>query len=599
VRRASLRPVVVAAALAVGSFHAAAQPPAGGNRTGFDLLVTDAAGRPLTGLRAGDVTLSEDGVDRRIDELRPPAPDEPRLFAIFLDEYHVQDADTAGVREAIGAFLQHDLAPGDRAVVLKPLDSLVGIRLSDDHAALAAAAAAFEGRRGDFTARNAFERNFLARSPSVVEQTRLQVSWAAVAALADALGRAGDGRKTLIVVSEDLGTVRRLRGIRTAGPDGVSRLANRGRVAVYALDPSTDTPAASGTEAGPGSGGAAAESPLAALARGTAGRTARGALGATLGAAAADARNYYWVTFDSGAGHDGRFHRIAITVKRPHAIVRAREGFWAPSAIAERLAAEAAAPLAPLPVPEPYHASPLINPWFGFSRGPNGSTRVTFVWEPAAQMPRIAQAPRGRTAAVPTRIVLEALGPDGSPIFHGDVLPAAPDNEAAGTAAARAVFDAPPGRLRLQMSVQGLPGRPGGDTELDHDVRSISVRALDGAVTMGSTEVVRTFNAIDWRRAVVDPDAIPSASREFSRTERLLIRFPVYAEGRIDARAQLLGPDERPLRDLEVQPGPGGPGMFQIDLPLANFAQGPYTIAITARAPAGEARDSVPFRVTY
>ena len=78
-----------------------------------------------------------------------------------------------------------------------------------------------------------------------------------------------------------------------------------------------------------------------------------------------------------------------------------------------------------------------------------------------------------------------------------------------------------------------------------------------------------------------------------------MIRFPVYADGDVQAAARLLGPDGGLLRRLDVAPGPGGAGMFQVDLPLASLAQGSYAVELEASAPGGEAHDRVSFRVSY
>lgn len=563
------------------------QPAAGAasRPVGIDLLVTDARGQVITDLQPDEIDVREDGVPRQVAELRP-AGAEPRTFAVFLDEYHVDSEATTRVRAAMDAFLTRELAPRDRVVVLRPLDSIVSVVFSEDRTAARAAAEAFEGRRGDFRPRTPFEANFVARSPAVVERTRTQVSWSAVAALADALRRVEGRRKTLVVVSEGIGSASAGRDVRMAGPETVARLANRGRVAVYALDPSAPPagiPPEPQDEA----------SCLTRIAVETNGRVVRGDVPGGLRAAAADAGTYYWLTYDPSHEDDGRFHRVTISITRAESTVRVRPGYWARSAVSDRIRSEGYAP-PPSPLAETSHASPLITPWFGFSRGPAGTTRVTFVWEPSSQM--IGTWPRRRVvASAASRLDVEVVASGDVPIWKGDLAPATPGQVATASRPSQAIFDVPPGRLRLRMSVRGGPA----GEELDRDLRSLTVRAFDEAVTMGSVAVVRTFNGADWRRLVHDPGAAPSASREFRRTERLLLRFPVYAEGAVTAHARLLGPDGRFLRELVVDPGPGGDGQFQIDLPLASFAQGRYAVEIVSAARAGEARDLLPFTVTY
>ena len=156
------------------------------------------------------------------------------------------------------------------------------------------------------------------------------------------------------------------------------------------------------------------------------------------------------------------------------------------------------------------------------------------------------------------------------------------------------MFDVPPGRLRLRMSIEDAAARV-----IDSDVRDIAIRDLKAAVTLGSAEFLRTRNAREFRALAADPDAPPVASREFSRTERLIIRFPAYAPGaeRPMVSARLLSRSGKAMRDLQVQPvAPGDRN--QIDLPLASLAAGEYQLEITAKSPAGEARDLISFRVT-
>ena len=209
---------------------------------------------------------------------------------------------------------------------------------------------------------------------------------------------------------------------------------------------------------------------------------------------AGDSSAYYLITYRSANAEDGKFHAIQVRVKRPDVRVRARKGYWA-STPGERLRANLLAhardPLPAMPLEPARRISPLVRPWFGLARGTGGKTRVTFVWEP------VDRVPGDRATPSPSRIVLTALGSDNAALFEGQVLPAGPAGPAGVTtdsleeASARAVFDVPPGRLRLRMSIEDAA-----DRVIDSDVREIAIRDLRAPVALG-TPVLRARTARD------------------------------------------------------------------------------------------------------
>src|SRR5947209_14277527 len=138
---------------------------------------------------------------------------------------------------------------------------------------------------------------------------------------------------------------------------------------------------------------------------------------------------------------------------------------------------------------------------------------------------------------------LMALGADGSLVFRGRVPEAA--LASAGTPAtgsdassprqgqattrgpSRVVFDAPPGKVQLRISVEGASSQV-----LDSEVREIAVPDLTAAQpTLGTPAVLRARTLPEFNRLKADADAVPIAVREFNRTERLLIRIPAYGPG--------------------------------------------------------------------
>lgn len=554
-----------------------------GHLVQIDVSAVNARGQAVLDLKPGDFELREEGAAQAVDRVRL-VQGEPRLVAVFLDEYHVDAGGTARVRDAMARFVDQELAPYDLIVVMKPLDSILTIRLTADRADAHRAIDAFEGRKGSYEPRNTYERDYIAGTPPRIEAVRTQVALSAINALAVHLGSMGDRRKTLIVVTEEIGRPERRRGQEYLPTlETIIRSANRSNVSVYPLDPG-ETPRGTATDP--------RGDPFRVLAGETDGRTATADLVGALKRAVADATDYYLITYRSPQPDDGKFRGVDVRVTRPGVTLRARRGYFGASpdeALRVALLARMNEPRLAAPVEPAPHVSTLIRPWFGMSRGDGGKTRVTFVWEPATRVPgeRVRHTAR--------RLVLTALAADGSVVFEGPVAPTGPAAfDEPGTTPARAVFEVAPGRLRLRMAIQDVAAQ-----EIDRDVRELSIRDLRGPVVLGTPEVLRARTAREFRTLDVAA-AVPVVSREFSRTERLLIRFPAY--GLSDAvpavSAKLLGRTGHALRDLPVSRASTPGGENAIDLPLAGFVAGDYTIEVTAASGSADVKDRLGFRVT-
>jgi VWFA-related protein len=579
-RRIIATVVAAAAVVAVGSAQQSGSRP-NGYAVNIEVFATDARGRTIDTLTAADFELREDGVPQTLDSVRF-AHDAGRMFAIFLDEYHVSPANTDRVRAALTRFVDAELTARDAIVVLKPLDSLLTIKLTADRDAARAAIQSFAGRKGDFTPRNSYEQNFMAGTPARIGAARAQVAWSAVNALAVHLGALGEGRKTLIVVSEGVAAAERRRGQEFLPTrETAIRSANRSNVAIYTVDP--------GDSAAVGADADAVRS----LAAETDGESIAADLDAGLRKAAAHSSGYYFLHYTSSHVDDGRFHEVQVSAKKTGVRVHARKGFTAPSTddvLRTALLKQLNEPKPVVPIEPAPHVSPLIRPWFGLTRGAEGRSRVTFVWEPAARVPGDTSARRH-----PARVLMTALAPDGTVLFEGPVAATGPAVfDEPGGIPARATFDAPPGRLRLRLAIQDVTAQV-----LDLDVRDLIVREQKDGVGVGTPEVLRARNAREFRTLAADT-AVPVASREFSRTERLLVRFQAYgptgAEPQVSAR--LLTRMGQPMRDLPVAAGSSREAEHAIDLPLANLASGDYILEVEARGPAGDVKDRVGFRVT-
>jgi VWFA-related protein len=585
------------------------------SQTTLDVLVSDGRGRSVEGLSAGDFSVTEQGVPLRIERVRFVRSNEPtrpqasgpvaavnsdeslqvganaRLFGILLDEYHVAaGASAERVRERLIRFVKEDLRAGDWVAIVKPLDSLTAIQVTDDRDAIVKTIEGFDPRRGDYMPRTSFEREFIAGVPSNIEAARAQIVSSALNALTTRLGRFLPSRKTLIFVSEGFAP----RGVRR-GDESLPVLstavlnANRGHVAIYALNPSLEL------ERAPGDGTleVVAGDALRVLASETNGRAAMAAddVGEVLQSAVAEATGYYVLSVSTlSTPKDGRWHAVDVSVGRGELVVRARKGYWARSDAERRAPRDGGASfLASVSSQVPRRSSALIRPWFGVAPGDAGNVRVSFVWEPA---PRI---PGDRSAGpVPARIALSVTALDGSPVFEGVVLPAHVSAHPGDVARSRVSFDIPAGRLLVQMAIEDAASRI-----VDRDVRDLVVRGFQGPVLLGTPELLSARNVREQRAIAADPDAAPVVTRQFSRADRLWVRIPVFSAGQAPTiSARLVSGQGRVMGDLVVVPVPSRANAYQFDVPLASLAAGAYSIEITAKTDAGDARDTLPIRVT-
>jgi VWFA-related protein len=539
----------------------------------IDVIARDAQGRAVDTLKPADFELREDGTPQTLTGA--PLVRNPRVIGIYLDEYFVGASKTAAIKAELHRFVDEDLAAGDQVAILRPLDSLLTIKLTGDRAAMHRAIDAFDGRRGDYEPRTDFERSLVAGDRERADIQRTQSTWSTLNALTLHLANLGAGRSSLLLVSEQADPVLRRRGFEALpSSTSVTRTANRSNVSIYVLDPRDAGERAAGPDEGPNL--------LRVLADDTDGALIGGidAVRAGLRLMLADASSYYMLSYASARGRDGLFHSIDVSVKRAGVKLRARKGYWAPTPDEiqrARLLTSGGAALPPIKLEPPRHASSLVRPWFGIARGENGRIRMTFVWEPSGAVPG------DRRVKVAARLAVKAMGADGKLAFEGIV-----------GERASAVFDVSPGRVTFTSSVEDSASQT-----IDSDFRDVMVRDLKGAVVLGTPEVFRGRTARGMRELREDPSAVPTPSRVFSRAEQLLIRVPAYPAAEPPAlSATLVSPAGQQMRQLAVESPATPGGSAQVDLPLAGLPPGEYSIAISATSSAGNAKETVAFRVT-
>ncbi|PYR32103.1 MAG: hypothetical protein DMF92_03270 [Acidobacteria bacterium] len=647
-----------------------------------DVIVTDRNGNTVPDLRQSDFEVVEDSKPQTIESFKlvkldggavptadgPPRPirtdsdeeleaarDDVRLFAIFLDDYHVRRGASLSVRAPLSSFIETQLGPSDMLGLMYPLESLSSLRMTRNHDAVSRGVQQFLGRKFEYEPKNEFEQRYMFYPTEIVERIRNQVSMSAIKGLITHLGSLKEGRKSLILVSEGFSNMlppqmrdavagtpgygnpnygnpmaglndpNETRASFFASMDLQSDLqeiyatANRNNVSIYALDPRglTDSEFDIADNINAQMGREYLNSTmdtLRSLAENTDGRAIvnRNDLATGLKQVVRDTSAYYLLGYNSTqAPSDGKFHEIKVRVKRPGVQVRARKGYWALNA---EEVARATAPPRPARAPAVEAAlatvntppqSRVIRSWIGTTRGENGKTKVTFVWEPVPKAPGDRQA---ASREQPARVSLMAAGADGSPYFRGRVpdvalASAAPAAAAVASGAsagpprpARVSFEVKPGKMQLRVSVEGA-----GSEVLDSETREITIPDLTvPQTTLGTPELFRARTLREYQQLKGDATAVPIAVREFSRTDRLLIRVSAYGAGTSvpTLTARLLNRAGQPMLDLPVAVPASPSGEPQIELPLAGIAPGEYLVEIQATGEGGDAKELVGFRVT-
>lgn len=612
--RSSRIPLVLVMQLTAAALVSTQDPPAsrGGAQPTFrggvnvvrvDVNVTDSRGNTVTDLAKEEFEIVEDGRPQTIDffrqiridaavsdatrprqvltrdsEEREASRDDVRVFAIMLADYQVCAQRSRLVREALSSFI-NQLGSNDLVAVMNPLTSVRDLVFTYDHDSILQTIQRFEGRRGEYTPRNPIEQEHINQMGSP-EPIRAAVVRDGLRALAVRLGSMREGRKAIIFVSEGFPAgwsmdPRQLQEI--------TREANRYNTSIYPLDPrglvAGDTDVAATVRPGCGQVQPTrlrlTQDTLRELADETDGRAIvnRNALAEGLAQILRDSSLYYLLGYSSTASQaDGKFHPIRVRVKRPKLEVRARKGYWASTA--EDLS-RAATPTAVTPRPildalgaiaAPNQEGRLVRTWVGVGRGADGKGRVTVVWERLA-----AAAARGEVA---TRVSVTATRA-GESVFERS-----PDDLPDGTPRLVA-FDVLPGALELTMTVTDREGNT-----IDREKRAITV--LDyagGEVALGTLHFYRARTPREFQALAAGADATPLASRDFPRTDRLLIRFDAYSPDGLapPPTAAILSRAGRRMFEVLVTRAPTG-ASHQIDLALSPLPPGEYLLEVVAAA---------------
>ena len=533
-----------------------------------DVSVWGKADAAIADLTADDFVVQEDDVPQRIEtfqfvkldgqrpagdedslEIRSPehgeaeaAREDVRLFAVFLDEYHVDKEPNIALPlcEALIDFVNR-LGPSDLVTVMDQLTPLSSLRFTRDRQALLERMKKFEGRQGEYLRTRSVMEEAQLQSRNV-RYVRAEVSLSALEALVTHLGGLRDGRKSVLFVSQgppaffggrEQDLHQRIQNILNA--------ANRGNVTINVLDPR-----GLGTQ---GRGGS--RDTLFILADETGGRRVVNTndLVAGVRRVVTDASAYYLLGYaPSREFADGKFHKIEVKVKRPGARLLARKGYWAPKAAELTAAAEASARPAVPGVTEALgdlaisKGGESVDVWVGFSRG-ESATGVSVSWDPR----------RSGAGSEVLELEIEALDAQSAPVGELRRLHATRTSEPAGTNGDAATRDSPTSAARSGPLVSRFELPPGGMTlrftardgegdAVDRWTKKVIVPEFDSGVALASLRFLRALTALEYR-ALRSADApAPTSLRQFRRTDRVLVETECYAPdgAGVEVTAQLL-----------------------------------------------------------
>jgi len=592
----------------------------------------------------GGLMPGPDGPPREIrtdaDEELEAARDDVRLFGVFLDDYHVRDSTSMSVRQSLARFIETQLGPSDMIGLMYPLQPLSAVRFSRNHDAVGRAVQQFLGRKYDYRPRNTIEEQYAHYPTEMVERIRNQVSLTAIEGLIVRMGSLKEGRKALVLVSEGYSNMlppqlrdqnaqmpgfgnpaarNPMAGLNDPNEQRAAFFANddlqrdmqrlfaaaaRHNVAIYTLDPRGLATNEFGIDQNIASGVDRTylfqtQDTLRQIAEESDGRPIvnRNDLTIAMKQIVMDSSAYYLLGYRSPTGAaDGKFHQVRVRVKRPGVQVRTRRGYWAVTPEEARVALTPPKPGPPKAVETALAAiaapvrSRVVRTWIGTDRGANGKTAVTFVWEPVP--PRAGDPARAEDR--PARVMLTASTADGAPVFRGRIPEGGGTASPAPAGASRVTFEAPPGPLSLRLAVEST-----GAETLDSEVREIAIPDMTVSQTVfGTPQLFRARTVRDAQQVRTDPNAIPTAVREFSRTERLLVKITAHGPGgaRPALTARLLNRSGQPMNDVPLAPAANDVPLA--DIPLAGLVPGEYLLEVAASGPGGEAKELIGFRIT-
>lgn len=573
-------------------------------RAGTDLVRVDvtvtARNEPVADLTLEDFELTEDGIPQtvetikfiKVDGTRMTNLDEPleirskehalleaaredvRLFAIFLDDYHITKRPeiTLPLRDVLTRFI-NQLGPNDLVALMDPLTTLYDLKYTRNKTELLNRVRSFEGRYGEsYPVKSAIEEAQLSQRNWM--ELRSGVTLSALKALATQMGGLRDGRKSILFFSQGP-------GVRPGSPNDllmkeIDQAANRGNVSIHVIDPRPL-----------GSVGFGGDVVLRRLAEDTGGRAIVNTNNATeqLKEVMSDASAYYLIGYTpTRRTNDGRFHEIKVRVKRRGVDVSARRGYWSASEKELTAAADAAATPANVPLTTALSAlsesanTREVSVWSGFAKGEGDLTRAMFAWEANATA----------FATKPAKVEILPVDDAGKESMPAQVIGGAP-----GELPLIARFDFPAGRQRLRFTAMSASG-----DVLDRWVQSQTIPDFSKqALVLATPRILRGRNSLELRAIEANPNASPTAATRFGPTDRVLVEIETStaADTPPAVKVDLLNAKGDLLRTLDSPPLTNG--RLRMPLPVGSLANGTYVLRVEATAAGQTVQQWVAFRI--
>jgi VWFA-related protein len=584
-----------------------AEPPpqtpifrAGTDLVRVDVTVMQHGDEAVTDLKPDEFEITDDGVPQTVETLkfvkvdgnRTSNFDEPlairskehalleaaredvRLFAIFLDDYHIDKRPeiTLPLRDALTKFV-NQLGPNDLVALMEPLTTLYDLKYTRSKPDLLARIRTFEGRRGEtMPVKSVIEEAQLTQRNWM--ELRSGVTLSALKALATQMGGLRDGRKQILFFSQGP-------GVRPGSPNDrlmmeIDEAANRGNVTINVIDPRPL-----------GSVGFGGDTILRRLAADTGGRAILNTNNPMeqLAGVMADTSAYYLVGYaPTRKTNDGKFHEIKVKVKRRGVRVTARRGYWSASEKELTAAAVAAATPANTFLTGALAAlSDSVNTraaviWTGFAKADAERTRVMFAWEPNP-------APN---ADKPARLEIQPVDEAGKESMPSQVIGGAP-----GELPLMASFAMTAGRHRIRFTTLTSAGEV-----IERWVQAQPVPDFTKSTLVLSTpKILRARSMVEMRAIEANPTASPTANTRFTGIDRVLVEIEYQALGgqTPEIKVDLLNAKGDRLQTLPTPPP--ADGRVRMPLPVSSLANSTYVLRIEATAGEQTSQQWIAFRI--